>query len=150
MDSDAGSYGAYGGLGAVYDHAQQDRTMYPAGDGRPSLQAAGGSERSMADDLRTAISGINLRASPMPSPRLDGGGGGRGDATPSAGGSPTSQRSSGVWEEKTGASTEPAEPLAFDPSDLEELRYLGEGAGGAVSMVRSRKTGKVMAKKVCL
>ena len=101
----------------------------------------------MADDLRTAISSINLRASPMPSPRLDGGGG-RGDATPSAGGSPTSQRSSGVWEEKTGEPAEPAEPLAFDPSDLEELRYLGEGAGGAVLMVRSRKTGKVMAKKV--
>ena len=72
-----------------------------------------------------------------------------------AGGSPTSQRSSGAFESadvaagaRQGESCEVAEPLAFDPSDLEELRYLGEGAGGAVSMVRSRKSGRLMAKKV--
>ena len=105
----------------------------------------------MTDDLRTAISSINLRASPMPSPGLPGAGAGRGDATPLAGGSPTSQRSSGAFERAECVEGEPvevAEPLAFDTTDLEELRYLGEGAGGAVSMVRSRKSGKVMAKKV--
>ncbi|WRT69540.1 uncharacterized protein IL334_006527 [Kwoniella shivajii] len=36
----------------------------------------------------------------------------------------------------------------FDPEDLVSLKRLGEGTGGAVELVRDKKTGKIMAKKV--
>ncbi len=38
----------------------------------------------------------------------------------------------------------------FDPTELEHLRRLGEGTGGAVELVKDRRSGRIMAKKVSL
>lgn len=130
-----GSYGAYGGLGAVYQApGSLDRTLLPG---------SGVSERnqsSMVDDLRHTIGQLRVSASPLPSPGLGGGdGGGNGTGR----GLVSQEKQQGPAEDEAAKA-----PLAFEASDLEDLAYLGEGAGGAVTKVRSKKTGVIMAKKV--
>lgn len=98
----------------------------------------------MADDLRMAVAGLSLKDLPAAF---------AGDGSVEA----SSSRSSGEELEKVGCfggermkvPKREAEPLKFDPAELEDLAYLGEGAGGAVMKVRSRRTNVVMAKKVC-
>jgi hypothetical protein len=103
----------------------------------------------MADDLRTAISSINLRSNlstPLPISNSD-----KSELCYSSAGGDQGLDRRGSEDGTAARKGEgEAEPLAFDPRDLEELAYLGEGAGGAVMKVRSRSTGRVMAKKVGL
>lgn len=42
---------------------------------------------------------------------------------------------------------EPTSPV-FEPAELEHVRRLGEGTGGAVELVKDPRSGRIMAKKV--
>ena len=117
----------------------------------------------MTQDIRQALSKSRYESSPNPSSRS------RADSVVTAG---SSRRSSfatsedmpyidalsltadgqgqGPWARRKsggGAEDEEMGHMEFDPGELEHVRRLGEGTGGAVELVRDQRSGRIMAKK---
>ncbi|CED84464.1 mitogen-activated protein kinase kinase [Phaffia rhodozyma] len=156
---DGGVYGGYGTPGVL--NLQSVSTGW---DERTSLPKAGStlagsrSTSSMADDLRAAVSGLSLRDPPnlgrtRPHTAEEGWVRSSEESVRSSSSSGSSSgygsgREVDMAQQDSVTAKQEVVPLRFDPAELEDLAYLGEGAGGAVTKVRNRRTGVVMAKKI--
>jgi len=133
-------------------------------------QGQNGSQMSMmTQDIRQALSRSRYDSSPRPSLRSR--------ANSAAGSAPNSSRRSSFtssedvlaltaltitespneYDQSSGSErreslenceeNEPTSPV-FEPAELEHVRRLGEGTGGAVELVKDPRSGRIMAKKV--
>lgn len=143
------SYGYGGSYGGSYSGGQSSsgqRTIKSmTEDIKAAMSMSSLSLNEMGDKVRSRSSSIADRGTPEGSIS--------GHIMASGPQSTSTVDPSPVTPEDTGpVEADNAELLTagLGPEDLEELGCLGEGSGGAVMKVRSKKNGSIMAKKVCL